>query len=279
VKKFLGKDHGLIHEAVVTGRKAGAGKEFWAKLAHDELLFRDVVALVMNDGKLVQPARTTIAYKPTPSQIRAGEIMGKNFLGIEDAMSHYGAAYTADQLAMLAEVSIDGVSGADLEAMFEECKNTHLLVAGFPMTIVDIRKKTPGKKPKKSFYSYQDAWYNTQAFATDELVRFCWHLIRKTEVENSRGAAFEAQWRLLGPEDYVPRACDLVYAVVLYFMVTRERLLASRYIRCIDLSSDSGGRVHVGFFGADGLNIVDYWGDNDNPEDYIGLSSARKLKK
>ena len=32
----FGKDHGLIHEAVVTGRKVGAGQDFWAKLAHDE---------------------------------------------------------------------------------------------------------------------------------------------------------------------------------------------------------------------------------------------------
>jgi hypothetical protein len=29
----FGKDHGLIHEAVVTGRKVGAGREFWTKIA------------------------------------------------------------------------------------------------------------------------------------------------------------------------------------------------------------------------------------------------------
>jgi hypothetical protein len=46
----LGKDQGLIHEAVVTGRKVGAGKAFWAKLAHNEDLFRKVVAFVAEDG-------------------------------------------------------------------------------------------------------------------------------------------------------------------------------------------------------------------------------------
>jgi len=42
----FGKDHGLIHEAVVTGRKVGAGQDFWAALAHSEELFQKVVAFV-----------------------------------------------------------------------------------------------------------------------------------------------------------------------------------------------------------------------------------------
>ena len=39
----FGKDLGLVHEAVVTGRKVGAGCTFWAALAHDEDLFRRIV--------------------------------------------------------------------------------------------------------------------------------------------------------------------------------------------------------------------------------------------
>lgn len=42
----FGKDHGLIHEAVVTGRKVGAGQDFWAALAHSEEIFRKVVTCV-----------------------------------------------------------------------------------------------------------------------------------------------------------------------------------------------------------------------------------------
>lgn len=43
----FGKDNGLIHEAVVTGRKVGAGLTFWSRLAHDEGLFREIVKKVM----------------------------------------------------------------------------------------------------------------------------------------------------------------------------------------------------------------------------------------
>lgn len=39
----FGKDHGLIHEVVVTGRKVGAGATFWSRLAHNEDLFRKIV--------------------------------------------------------------------------------------------------------------------------------------------------------------------------------------------------------------------------------------------
>ena len=44
----FGKDHGLIHEAIVTGRKVGAGRKFWKELAHNERLFAKVVRLVQN---------------------------------------------------------------------------------------------------------------------------------------------------------------------------------------------------------------------------------------
>lgn len=49
----FGADHGLIHEAVVTGRKVGADKEFWAGIAHNETLFAKVVAFVMEALRVV----------------------------------------------------------------------------------------------------------------------------------------------------------------------------------------------------------------------------------
>jgi hypothetical protein len=42
----FGRDHGLIHEVVVTGRKADWSAEDWAKLAHNAALMRDIRGLV-----------------------------------------------------------------------------------------------------------------------------------------------------------------------------------------------------------------------------------------
>ncbi|MDP3882936.1 MAG: hypothetical protein Q8Q48_02685 [Candidatus Staskawiczbacteria bacterium] len=49
----FGEDYGLVHEAIVTGRKVGAGKEFWAGIAHNEALFAKVVALVAGALRVV----------------------------------------------------------------------------------------------------------------------------------------------------------------------------------------------------------------------------------
>lgn len=49
----FGSDHGLIHEAVVTGRKVWAGREFWKSLAHDEDMFRRTVKFVRAGGQVV----------------------------------------------------------------------------------------------------------------------------------------------------------------------------------------------------------------------------------
>ncbi len=49
-EEVFGKDLGLIHEVIVTGRKVGAGKDFWVKLAHDENLFSRTVEFVNFGG-------------------------------------------------------------------------------------------------------------------------------------------------------------------------------------------------------------------------------------
>ncbi|MBX4197946.1 hypothetical protein KW782_01280 [Candidatus Parcubacteria bacterium] len=48
----FGKDMGVVWEAVITGRKAGADKDFWAILAHNEELFRRIVPIVRHVQEL-----------------------------------------------------------------------------------------------------------------------------------------------------------------------------------------------------------------------------------
>ncbi len=42
----FGKDLGLIHEAMVTGRKVGATRAFWTALAHNEEAFKEALTAV-----------------------------------------------------------------------------------------------------------------------------------------------------------------------------------------------------------------------------------------
>jgi len=48
----FGKDLGLMHEVVVTGRKAGFTSEDWAMLAHDESKIRQVLDLIRGNATL-----------------------------------------------------------------------------------------------------------------------------------------------------------------------------------------------------------------------------------
>ena len=206
----------------------------------------------------IDPAATTSDQK------RAREIMGKNFLGIEEVTKHYGMAFSAEQLASLATIPFS-------EATLKACKDTHILVAGFPMTILEIRAKAP--KNPKTFYSYKDAWYNNEAFAANERVELRWYLIRKNIVANSTSKDFETQKDLLSENEMVPRACEFTYAIVLYFLVTGERLFGNVYARCADLDSDRY-RVLVGYFDSDGLDVNNNW--DDYPYDDVGLASSWK---
>ncbi len=43
----FGRDHALMHEVIITGRKVGADERFWARMAHNEGLFKETVVFVM----------------------------------------------------------------------------------------------------------------------------------------------------------------------------------------------------------------------------------------
>ena len=48
----FGKDLGLLHEVVITGRSVGADKYFYSSLAHNKKLFKEVVDFVKNQVDL-----------------------------------------------------------------------------------------------------------------------------------------------------------------------------------------------------------------------------------
>lgn len=208
-----------------------------------------LVRLIVNGG-----------FEATTSHKRAREIMGRNFFGIEEAIQHFGVNPKRQELATLAEVPFT-------EQVLEACKETHVLVAVFPMSILDIR----GKLTDKGLFYNQD-WYNKQAFAKDR-GEAGWHLVRKTPVENSMSKTWDEQLSLLGPEDETPTARVVTYTIIGHFLATGERLFEKVYVRCVDVDSHSD-RVYVGRFSSDGLDVNYFW---DSDRYYrVGLSSSRK---
>ena len=241
------------HEVLLKLESAGLCDALAQKVidSKDNDLAKKVVRLIQNGG-----------FEPSTSQKRAREIMGKNFFGVEEAIKHFGANPSKQQIAYLAEVPFS-------ESLLEACKNTHVLVAVFPLSILDIRSKVD----RKLFYSHEDTWYNKQAFAKEK-GEIGWQLVRKTPVENSTNKTRNEQQALLGKNDETPKAQVVVYMIIGHYLTTGERLFGNNCIRCSDLGSD-GDRVYVGYFDADGLYVSNCWGDYRYSS--LGVASARKF--
>ncbi len=240
------------HEVLLKLEAAGLTDELAQKIIDSKGndLAAKVVKLIQNGG-----------FEATTSQKRAREIMGRNMFGIEEAIGHFGVNPSRQQLAVLADVPFT-------EATLEACKDTHVLVAVFPLSVLDVR----GKAERKLFYSHEDAWYNKQAFAKDR-GETRWMLVRKTPVDNSMSKTWDEQQALLGKDNETPTVQVMVYTIIGHYLNTGERLFENVYVRCSDVDSD-GDRVYVGTFDSNGLSVDNYWDDNRSSR--IGLSSARK---
>jgi hypothetical protein len=201
-------------------------------------------------------------FEPTISQKRAREIMGKNFFGVEEAQKHFGVNPTRQQLAALSEIPFS-------ESVLEQSKNTHVLVAVFPLSILEIR----GKVEHKLFYSHENAWYDKQSFAK-ERGEITWQLVRKDPVNDSISKNWQEQQSLIGKDDEVPSAQVMVYTIIGHYLATGERLFENTYVSTSSMDS-VGDRVGVGYFGSRGLGVGGSW--DDSRYDGLGVSSARKF--
>ena len=198
-------------------------------------------------------------YEATTTQKLAREIMGKNYLGIEEAVTHFGVKPKRGELSTLAEILFT-------EAILRECKDTHILVAVFPLSINETRKQ------------YSSSFYNTNWFVKESFAKergeVGWHLIRKSEVPNSTSKTWQEQQALLGNNEETPSARVMVYTIVGHYRNTGEKLFGNICVRCSDLVLN-GYRVFVGYFDAYGLIVSVYW--DDDRGSVIGVSTSRKF--
>lgn len=252
-----GQTHGAFSRLMVAfGDRV---EEATTRINSDEAFARRIAQLCFNNG-----------YELTTSQARAKEIMGKNFLGVEEGMKLFGIRLSRRQFAYMSEIPFS-------EATLTACKDTHILVAVLPLAIVQIRSYTAAmklSKGQKSFF-YKHDWYDRQAFA-NEVGQLEWRLVRKTPVENSTSKTWQQQQELLDSKiEETPMAQVMVYTIIGHFLNTGERLFEKVYVRTSSLDSD-GDRVGVGSVGADGLIVNYVWdGCAYGP---LAVSSSRKLE-
>jgi hypothetical protein len=225
------------------------------KMEHEET----AIVKVGQKGRIHMPLnlRNALAQKVVDSK---GNDLSTNAVGM---IQNVGFESTTSQhLAALSEIPFS-------EAVLQQSKDTHILVAVFPLSILEIR----GKVERKLFYNHETAWYNEQFFAKEH-GEVNWQLVRKTPVDNSTSENWQEPQALFGKDDEVPTAQAMVYTIIGHLLATGERLVERKYAYTSSVDSD-GNRVYVIDVGSNGLGISDYWDavgyDNED------LSSARKL--
>lgn len=175
--------------------------------------------------------------RQTTSPKRSREIIVRNFFGIEEAVKHFAINPTTEQLATLKEIPYS-------EETLEKLRDSHMLVAVFPLSILDMHKKTSGNP---------EGWVFYETYRTDSKERFLnercetgWHLIRKAPEPGTYSRDYKKQVSLLNKESGVPAACVMAYTIVGWYLVTKERLFS----RCLARTSSRGrgGHIIVGSF-------------------------------
>lgn len=203
----------------------------------------------------------TTTYLDTDSQAKARAIMGKNFLGLVEACRGYAVTFTSEQADQLTEIPFS-------EETLQAFKDTHVLIAGAPLAVKEIRKLA-------EIDFWDSNWYRNEPFANDK-VSVRWYLIRKLPVPESCSKTYDQQTPLLTNAEVVPFACEVTYMVILYWLTHRERLLPDVYVFCQDKSSD-GRRVCVGSFDSDGIDVSSYW--DGGRWELLGLASSVPPRK
>jgi len=203
------------------------------------------------------------------NQDRAREIMGSNFLGVDEVVRHLGVVPTHKQLGFFKRIPYSGLQ-------LEESKDTHVLSAVFPLSIlkilINIEKKSAEVGPnRKVFYKYETAWYNNERFVR-EVGESGWQLIRKTPVQGSACRNWLAQLELIGEDEEVPCAQALLYTIAGHFLATGERLFETTYARTSSVDF-LHFNVFLGGNNSDGLRICKY--PEEKALDVLGISSAK----
>jgi hypothetical protein len=236
-----------------------------------------------------------------------------NFLGPEEVSKHYGVSVKAEivQLQPIlpgpdqyryvfpprqAEVREKVLKASDVlakipfsESTLKKCRNSHVLVAGYPLSIVDIASRIGGVTVTQSVVppvrqKTVALWFimlgsgSTKAAAeraAKQRVDTRWYLIRKTIAPGSLSKHLGDQEKCLSVHDEIPRACEVIYATILHFLVTGERLFEDVLAGCRG-EKRQDLFLHVGLFDRDFLRLTDHYGNIFNPMKKVGLASARK---
>ena len=178
------------------------------------------------------------ATAASTTSAEAAQIMGSGYHGPEDVELTFWLKFTQKQRKLLEVVPFS-------PEVLRACSKTHVLVAGYPLSIMDMHRKM-----NKVFSDRDTPWYSLadERFAITTKVTMGWHLVRKSELPGSTSQSWDVQQAMVkGTASHaIPRACLVVFAMVVHFMVTGERIIQPVWVDTNDTTA-RGYRVYLTF--------------------------------
>ena len=261
----FGKDFGLVHEAIVTGRKISTPRElqtFFARLAHNEDKFRSVMDDVLNLGM-------------TEAERMAQEILGEDRVvcrqsacfirNVDQPETEPAMLYSEDILRECAEANASGT------ANWRFAYATGLNLRSQCKLIGCSHEKQPCFDPDWTWWleSHQDSWAKKPALPGYRLLDFT----KRFSYLN---------WDVQGKEiaklgDQFERAEEQTVAEICFstFLMNKEERLLPNWYHWGKLRSARGRHVCVGHFDRLGFNAYNGWAVF--PNDNLGVVLSRKF--
>jgi len=194
------------------------------------------------------------------SQRCARRIMGDNYFGIEEAVQHFGAKPSTQDITTLSDIPFTGET-------LTQCKDSHVLVAVLPFSIEDIYAKVGPQ-----FFCEGSYCYGSNEVTADR-GQAGWQLVRKALRPEWDWKTFAEQQVLLPKDERTAPTPTMVYAMVGHCLATGERLFPLQRVRCADRWPREGGRHwRVGFF-ANGFCILP--GSDDERNGDLSIATIR----
>ncbi len=256
---------------VPAGEINAANQRLWAAV-HNHA--EDVAARINTDPDFVEELANFMVrghQGTSTSQKLARMIMGANFYDIEDAKKHFGVSPTKGQLAFLTRVPYT-------EEVLRACKDTHILVAVFELSILDVLDATKrfGGSKFQGVFEIGEFFHPALSERERILSEKCelgWYLVRKKAVADSTHKTSAEQQALLGLDEKIPSCQLLVYTITGHMFKGGEVWFKDFWVRTSALEADT--HVCVGKFSSHKLYTVFVCKDGSKSED-LGILSVKK---
>jgi hypothetical protein len=185
---------------------------------------------------------------------RAHAIMGENMLGITEVERCFGRL-TTEQALELVKIPFG-------DEILRGCAQTHILVADIGISLLEVLVRACGAQ------GHENDWLNDKEFAQSTGVVARWRLVRKEPIEKKAYCSFVGfftdEWSQQkvskdGVVDEVPTARELVYTMILYFLVVGKRLFQGGYVNTSDsIPGSEVDHVKIGRFKGNSFGVY-YW--------------------